>query len=274
MPLALYAQNIDYVEYFLDNTEWDLICLDSFRHKGTHRRTQDIVSRKKLNEAVLAEKAAELSELKPDASILAVQEEAQAIKETLPLYQQALTKLPELESGIEAHEQEIEALCGSLGENWDAERVSRMDRSMFIRDTVIEYRDRLTREWGLNMIYGMNEEAINSGKTFNAGAVDRITCCRLLKTEALKNTLNGTGPRYRFDHKKDGYKLAILTDAPRLKAWIRLVTMGIDTAFDVVTDSAKSGAKSVRDNVETSISKSSLSLTSLDGSPKRSARPS
>jgi dTDP-glucose 4,6-dehydratase len=39
------------VEYFLDSTEWDLICLDSFRHKGTHRRTIDVVGEKKLNEA-------------------------------------------------------------------------------------------------------------------------------------------------------------------------------------------------------------------------------
>ena len=71
---------------------------------------------------------------------------------------------------------------------------------------MIEYRDRLTREWGLNMIYGMNEEAIKEGKTFKDNTVDRIACCRLLKTEALKNTLNGTGPRYRFDHKEDCYK--------------------------------------------------------------------
>ena len=71
---------------------------------------------------------------------------------------------------------------------------------------MIEYRDRLTRDWGLNMIYGMNEEAIKEGKTFKNNTVDRIACCRLLKTEALKNTLNGTGPRYRFDHKEDCYK--------------------------------------------------------------------
>jgi sulfate adenylyltransferase subunit 2 len=30
--------------------------------------------------------------------------------------------------------------------------------------------------------------------------VDRLTCCRLLKTEALTATINGTGPRYRFNH--------------------------------------------------------------------------
>ncbi len=34
--------------------------------------------------------------------------------------------------------------------------------------------------------------------------------------------------------KEQGYKLAIISDAPKLKAWIRLVSMGIDEFFDVV----------------------------------------
>ena len=72
---------------------------------------------------------------------------------------------------------------------------------------MIEYRDRLTREWGLNMIYGTNEEALKKKKTFPDGNVDRIACCKLLKTEALRNTLNGKGSRYRFDHRKDKYEL-------------------------------------------------------------------
>lgn len=33
---------------------------------------------------------------------------------------------------------------------------------------------------------------------------------------------------------KKKYKLAVVTDAPRMRAWIRLVTMGIDSFFDVV----------------------------------------
>ncbi|RPI75813.1 MAG: sulfate adenylyltransferase subunit 2 [Desulfobacteraceae bacterium] len=72
---------------------------------------------------------------------------------------------------------------------------------------MITYRDRLTREWKLNMVYGINEKALNKKQTFPDGCVDRITCCRLLKTEALKNTVNGKGPRYRFDHKKENYVL-------------------------------------------------------------------
>src|SRR4030043_11502 len=40
---------------------------------------------------------------------------------------------------------------------------------------MIAYRDRLTREWKLNMIYGVNESALKQKKTFPDGNVDRIT---------------------------------------------------------------------------------------------------
>ena len=67
---------------------------------------------------------------------------------------------------------------------------------------MIEYRDRLAKEWKLNMVYGQNEDALDSKQTFPDGNVDRLTCCRLLKTEALKNTLDGSWKRYRM--KKPG----------------------------------------------------------------------
>lgn len=70
---------------------------------------------------------------------------------------------------------------------------------------MIEYRDRLTKEWDLNMIYGQNTEALKNKQTFPDNNVDRLTCCRFLKTEALANTLNGKWPRYRFDHELDKY---------------------------------------------------------------------
>ena len=72
---------------------------------------------------------------------------------------------------------------------------------------MIEYRDRLTREWNLTMIYGQNRDALESKQTYPDGTVDRITCCRLLKSEALKNTLNGSWPRFRFNHKSDKYEV-------------------------------------------------------------------
>jgi len=78
---------------------------------------------------------------------------------------------------------------------------------------MIEYRDRLTREWKLPMVYGENKTAIEAGQTFPDGNIDRINCCRLLKSEALKHTLNGTWPRYRFNHEADEYQLDEDTEA-------------------------------------------------------------
>jgi sulfate adenylyltransferase subunit 2 len=72
---------------------------------------------------------------------------------------------------------------------------------------MIEYRDRLTKMWKLNMIYGVNSDALNRKQTFPDGNVDRITCCRLLKTEALRSTISGEGPRYRYDHEKGCYEI-------------------------------------------------------------------
>ncbi|HEY7026969.1 MAG TPA: sulfate adenylyltransferase subunit CysD [Gemmatimonadales bacterium] len=72
---------------------------------------------------------------------------------------------------------------------------------------MIRYRDRLAAEWNLNLIYGQNEGALRDKRTFPDGAVDRITCCGLLKTEALKKTLSGEWPRYRFNHAKKAYEV-------------------------------------------------------------------
>src|SRR5712692_10862319 len=46
---------------------------------------------------------------------------------------------------------------------------------------MIAYRDRLVAEWGLNLIYGQNAEALKDQRTFPNGQVDRLTCCQLLK---------------------------------------------------------------------------------------------
>ena len=72
---------------------------------------------------------------------------------------------------------------------------------------MIRYRDRLAREWRLNLIYGQNRQALEERRTFPAGTVDRITCCTLLKTQALQHTLSGQWPRYRFNHATGGYEL-------------------------------------------------------------------
>jgi len=72
---------------------------------------------------------------------------------------------------------------------------------------MIEYRDNYAIEWKIDMIYGENAEALRSKKTFPDGNCTRIECCRLLKTEALKSTLNGTKPRYRMNHESGKYEV-------------------------------------------------------------------
>ena len=72
---------------------------------------------------------------------------------------------------------------------------------------MITYRDRLALEWKLTMIVGENRPALDRQQTFPAGAVDRITCCGLLKTEALKHTLSGEWPRRRMNLATGRYEL-------------------------------------------------------------------
>lgn len=71
---------------------------------------------------------------------------------------------------------------------------------------MIRYRDRLVAEWRLNLMYGQNTEALASHRTYPSGQVDRITCCSLLKTEALKRTLSGEWPRYKYNHSTQRYE--------------------------------------------------------------------
>jgi len=72
---------------------------------------------------------------------------------------------------------------------------------------MIEYRDRLAIEWQLDMIYGENNQAIKDKATFPDGNVSRLNCCKNLKSDALKNTLNGKWNRYRINHETGQYDL-------------------------------------------------------------------
>ena len=71
---------------------------------------------------------------------------------------------------------------------------------------MIAYRDRLAAEWKLNLIYGQNAAALADKQTFPDGAVDRLTCCSSLKTEALKKTLSGEWPRFKIQSRDRGYE--------------------------------------------------------------------
>lgn len=71
---------------------------------------------------------------------------------------------------------------------------------------MIAYRDRLAAEWNLNLVYGENREALDAKLTFPDGNVSRIACCAALKTEALRRTLSGEAPRFRFNHQQRAYE--------------------------------------------------------------------
>jgi sulfate adenylyltransferase subunit 2 len=72
---------------------------------------------------------------------------------------------------------------------------------------MIAFRDRIAVEWSLHLVYGENRAALDAKRTFPDGQVDRVTCCGLLKTEALRRTLSGEGPRYRLNLQTKRYEL-------------------------------------------------------------------
>lgn len=78
---------------------------------------------------------------------------------------------------------------------------------------MIKYRDDMAKKWKLDMIIGYNEAALKQKHTYPDGNVNRIQCCKELKTEALKNTLDGTWPRYRLNHDTGQYEIDTNTEA-------------------------------------------------------------
>src|SRR6267378_6310009 len=55
--------------------------------------------------------------------------------------------------------------------------------------SMIEYRDRLVKEWKLQLIVGKNEEVLKSGITYPNGKATRVECCGTLKKDGLKQVL-------------------------------------------------------------------------------------
>ena len=72
---------------------------------------------------------------------------------------------------------------------------------------MIEYRDRIAAEWKLDMIVGQNKKALSDKNTFPDGNLNRVECCKALKTDALRNTLSGDWDRMRFSHSENKYVL-------------------------------------------------------------------
>ena len=56
--------------------------------------------------------------------------------------------------------------------------------------SMIEYRDKLVRDWKLQLIVGKNEEVLKSGTTYPEGKATRVECCGTLKKDALKQLVD------------------------------------------------------------------------------------
>src|SRR4026208_2207251 len=55
--------------------------------------------------------------------------------------------------------------------------------------SMIEYRDRLVREWKLDPVLGKNEEVLARGDVFPAGRATRVEGCGTLKKDALQQVI-------------------------------------------------------------------------------------
>lgn len=72
---------------------------------------------------------------------------------------------------------------------------------------MIRYRDHLADVWNLPILYGKNQEALDSGETYPNGKATRLQCCKKLKSETLEGILTGQIDRYRFNHVTKQYEI-------------------------------------------------------------------
>lgn len=56
--------------------------------------------------------------------------------------------------------------------------------------SMIEYRDRVVREWNLQLVIGCNRAVLAEGRTFPNGRATRVECCSTLKKDALQQVIN------------------------------------------------------------------------------------
>ena len=59
--------------------------------------------------------------------------------------------------------------------------------------SMIEYRDRLVREWNLQLVVGMNKPVLEAGNTYPNGRATRVECCGMLKKDGLQQVLEHYG---------------------------------------------------------------------------------
>lgn len=56
--------------------------------------------------------------------------------------------------------------------------------------SMIEYRDKLVKDWNLKLVVGMNKEVLARQQDYPHGKATRVECCSMLKKDALRNVLD------------------------------------------------------------------------------------
>jgi sulfate adenylyltransferase subunit 2 len=59
--------------------------------------------------------------------------------------------------------------------------------------SMIEYRDRLVREWNLQLVVGKNTAVLEEGRTYPNGRATRVECCGWLKKDGLQQVIEQYG---------------------------------------------------------------------------------
>ncbi len=93
----------------------------------------------------------------------------------------------------------------------------------------------------LFQLYNKSKHGMEDNKIFQTflketiGRIDyRILAAGIVAYRAQREIKSYSGVIETLEKLHQRYKLAILSDAPRLKAWVRLVTIGVDSYFDKV----------------------------------------
>ena len=89
---------------------------------------------------------------------------------------------------------------------------------------MIEFRDRLAKEWGIELVIGHNLVALEQGRTFPAGRISRVECCGLLKKDALQAVIKEKDFQaaivgIRRDEEGDSSKRAIFSPRDNSSKW-------------------------------------------------------
>ena len=58
---------------------------------------------------------------------------------------------------------------------------------------MIAFRDKLAKDWKLDLVVGQNKEALAAGKTFPNGNATRVECCGMLKKDGLHAIMESKG---------------------------------------------------------------------------------